>query len=414
MTTRPRTDMGVLVRDKVSSDQRALIRMTRHNVALDYLRTCIIVLVLGHHSALAYTYYARFDPKHYLLSTAPIVDTQRWRGFDLFVLFNDIFFMSLMFLLSGLFVWSSLARRGGRPFLRDRSLRLGLPFALAVTFLMPLAYYPSFRMTGADSSFIAFWWQCLSLDNWPAGPAWFIWLLLVFDFFAAALWWYVPDLSDTLGRVFPQAVWRPESFFAILLAASAIAYLPPLLVFGAGKWIALGGPFAFQAGRLLHYALYFFAGLVIGAYGVDRGPLAENGLLPRRWLRWFLAAVALDILVAALYGPLLERSSSTAPLVAQCIYGLAFVICCGTSTFGFLAVFLRFAKRHIRTFDSLRDNAYGMYLIHYVFVVWLQYALLNDSLSAVAKTAIVFVGTLVLSWGTTGGVRCIPAVAKVI
>ena len=49
--------------------------------------------------------------------------------------------MALMFLLSGLFVWPSLERKGGARFLRDRVLRLGVPFAVAAGILMPLAYY---------------------------------------------------------------------------------------------------------------------------------------------------------------------------------------------------------------------------------------------------------------------------------
>ena len=34
----------------------------------------------------------------------PIVDTQRWLGFDIFCGFQDVYLMSLMFFLSGLFV----------------------------------------------------------------------------------------------------------------------------------------------------------------------------------------------------------------------------------------------------------------------------------------------------------------------
>jgi surface polysaccharide O-acyltransferase-like enzyme len=48
--------------------------------------------------------------------------------------------------------------------------------------------------------------------------------------------------------------------------------------------------------------------------------------------------------------------------------------------------------------DSLSRNAYGIYLVHYVFVVWLQYALLNAPVFAFVKAATVFGLTLVLSW----------------
>jgi len=46
-----------------------------------------------------------------------------------------------------------------------------------------------------------------------------------------------------------------------------------------------------------------------------------------------------------------------------------------------------------------------MYLIHYVFVVWLQYALLNAHLFAFTKAGIVFGVTLVLSWAASAALR---------
>ena len=54
-----------------------------------------------------------------------IVDSAAsWKGFDIFIGFNDIYFMPLMFLISGNFVLSSIERRGRRAFVRERFLRL--------------------------------------------------------------------------------------------------------------------------------------------------------------------------------------------------------------------------------------------------------------------------------------------------
>jgi hypothetical protein len=41
-----------------------------------------------------------------------VVDAQKWTGWSLFVGFNNVFFMSLMFFLSGLFVYHRVARKG--------------------------------------------------------------------------------------------------------------------------------------------------------------------------------------------------------------------------------------------------------------------------------------------------------------
>jgi hypothetical protein len=57
------------------------------------------MLVLIHHSVIAYTYCGHTDKQSFL-------------GFDGVVLFNDSFFMAAMFFLSGLFVWPSLKRKG--------------------------------------------------------------------------------------------------------------------------------------------------------------------------------------------------------------------------------------------------------------------------------------------------------------
>jgi uncharacterized membrane protein YcfT len=91
-------------------------------IGLDHLRGFVIALVVLHHSVLAYCRYAHFDRQHYLLSTAPVVDSERWPGFDLLVLVNDSFFMPLMFLLAGLFVWPSLRRKGAAGYLPRTSL----------------------------------------------------------------------------------------------------------------------------------------------------------------------------------------------------------------------------------------------------------------------------------------------------
>ena len=110
---------------------------------LDYLRGFITVLVVAHHSSLAYTTFASFNKKAYILSTHPVVDTVRSVFLDIFEDFNDVFFMSLMFLISGIFILPALARKGPRQFTIDRFKRLFIPFAIGVTILMPLAYIPA-------------------------------------------------------------------------------------------------------------------------------------------------------------------------------------------------------------------------------------------------------------------------------
>ena len=68
-----------------------------------------------------------------------------------------------------------------------------------------------------------------------------------------------------------------------------------------------------------------------------------------------------------------------------------------------LAMCLRLMRTRHRLLDSLSDNAYGIYLLHYIFVVWLQYAWLGVGLDAIGKASIVFAGALALSWAASAG-----------
>ena len=387
----------------------------QHNLAIGYLRAFITLLVLEHHAILAYHPFAP-PPGAALNGPArwwqafPVVDSQRWAGVALLASFNDIFFMALMFFLSGLFVWKSLERKGPRRFLRDRALRLGVPFIVAAAVVAPLAYYPAYLQTGS-AGVAGFWQQWRSLGNWPAGPAWFVWVLLAFDVFAAALILIMPTWGDSLGRVTSAAARRPIVFFGLLVAVSAAAYVPLALIFNPFSWSAFG-PFTFQTSRLLNYLVYFLLGAGVGAYGLDRGLLAFDGKLARRWWTWSIAAlvafaIAVGVGLAALTTHVGSRAWGTAGR-------FTFVLSCAASSFAFLALFVRFAQTRRRTWDSLSANAYGMYLIHYAFVSWLQYALLKAQLPAIAKGSIVFTGAVLLSWGATAALRRIPVVARVI
>jgi peptidoglycan/LPS O-acetylase OafA/YrhL len=400
------------------AEEPAAVPVARNmeNLAVGSLRAFITFLVVAHHAVLAYHPFAP-PPTASLVAQPrwweafPVVDADRWTGFSLFVGFNDNFFMALMFFLSGLFVWGSLRRKGAGAFVRDRAFRLGLPFVVAAGLIAPLAYFPAYLTTGAAPSLSGFWQQWKSLGEWPAGPAWFLWVLLAFDALAAALFAVMPRWGESLGRLTAGAARRPARFFGLLVAASALAYIPMVLAFGPLRWSSFG-PFYVQTSRVFHYAVYFLAGVAVGAYGIERGLLAPDGRLAQRWRSWMSAAFAtfaigIVVLLLALKSPATPRLWGT-------IGGVIFALACASASFFSLAVFMRFARVQGRLFASLRANAYGIYLVHYVFVSWVQYALLRTALPALAKGLLATFGALALSWATTALLRRIPAVARVL
>ena len=166
------------------------------------------------------------------------------------------------------------------------------------------------------------------------------------------------------------------------------------------KW----GPFIFQTSRIFLYMVYFLAGVFLGAYGIERTLLVPRSMLAQRWVIWVVVALAAFLIAIVTY----------ASKTSQIVIVFTYILSCAASSFAFLAIFLRFARMRRRIFDSLSSNGYGIYVIHYVVVSWLLYALLKAPLSAIAKGSIVFICALALCWGTIAIVRRIPAVARVI
>ena len=158
---------------------------------------------------------------------------------------------------------------------------------------------------------------------------------------------------------------------------SALAYAPLALAFSPWHWSAFG-PFSLQLCRPAHYLVYFFAGLALGGYGFERGLLAADGALSRNWPIW-LAAALLSFAVWAGFMSLTFPDWDKAAIAARLAASLAFPVACAAGGLFLLAACLRFAADlRLRIVDSLSANAYSMYLLHYVFVVWLQYALLDE------------------------------------
>ena len=392
----------------------------KYNSAVGYLRAFIVALVVAHHTALAYHQYAPPPPASLLAqprwwTAFPIVDPHKWSGATLLVGFNDIFFMALMFFLSGLFVWQGLAKKGAPTFLRDRLLRLGLPFLVAAGVLAPLAYYPTYLQTSSHTDIAGYWHQWFALGYWPAGPAWFIWVLLAFDCIAAFLFLRAPQWGVKLGALTTRLARRPIVFFAALVAITAIVYLPMAHYFSSMAWIAIG-PFFFQTSRILLYFVYFLTGVGLGAagmnQGLNQGLLAPGGKLARAW-PWWTAGALLSFAVATGLALAEVTGWSKSPALSVAA-DAGFLVSCAATSLAFLAIFLRFAQTRSAVRDSLAANSYAIYLIHYGFVSWLQYALLPASIPGVVKFFIVFPGAFFLSWATSATLRRIPAVARII
>jgi len=374
------------------------------NFALDRARTFLTLVVLLHHSVIPYTYFGHTDPKAFV-------------GFDMIVLATDSFFMAMFFFLSGLFVWPGLGRKSPLVFLRERLLRLGLPFAIAAVTVIPVAYYALALQGHQDITFAAFWWKMVTAGPWPSGPLWFVWVLLVFDLSASLLYRVSATLLAPINRLSLRGHDRPADFFLFLLIVTAVLYVPARVYFGPNRWFDFFGPFSVQASRILLYAAYFYIGAGIGAANFERGVLAADGRLAKSgWWGWVgLTLIPYALLWGLIY---IKREILGNPPVQpdwyEAFYGLFFAAFSAAILFAILAYFLKFKQSGWSILDPMQPAAYGMFLVHYPIALWLAYWLFDFDLPAIVKAAIVFVLTVILSWGATEALRRIPGANRVL
>jgi len=371
----------------------------RRDLAIDYLRAAVTVLVVAHHAALAYCSFSAYDAAHYTWSTSPVVDAARWPALDYLVAWNDLWFMAMLFLLSGLFVPASLRHKGVARFLKDRGRRLGIPFVVAVVVLMPLAYYPSWRLSD-DAGGGDFLRRFFTVDGWPVGPPWFLWLLLAFCGIAALAWTASTRLRDARG-------WRlrsPAALAGVLIATAVVATVLPRLWIDPAAWGSLGGPFDVQVARIPLYFAYFALGVAFGG-NADTPPFSAANL--RAWPLWVLIAPLAFYAHWRLSGASL--ASTLGQPAATVSLGAVFGLCCAATCLAALGIARAAFTSAWRPADSFSANAYGVYILHYPLVVWMQYALLDVQWPAALKSAATFAVALGASWAAIAALRRTPA-----
>ncbi len=365
------------------------------DVASDSLRTFVIVLVVALHAALAYASFSVYNPLRWVEATAPVVDASRWPLLDPFILFCDTFAMPLLFLVSGCFAITGLEHKGSKRFFLARLRRLGIPFIITAIFVAPLAFLPGYLRALPKSS-TPYLIRFYTSDGWPVGASWFLWVLLALNGILTLVHRFAPATLTRLRR-------QPTTF--VIWLVSVVSFLPFRLIGSQYYWWTSLGPFDVEPVRLGLYFAYFLLGVALGTGEGWRKPG-----WPKHWGYWFVAGV----LSFWAYSVLNDGTVRFPGLVTQALLAVTWATSCAGASLGLLGAFRTFARRRHAIVDSLNANSFGIYLIHYPVVHWIQFALLFVSWPAWIKFGMAFSGGVGLSWGISGLIRRIPGVRRML
>jgi peptidoglycan/LPS O-acetylase OafA/YrhL len=357
---------------------------------LDNLRVLLTVLVVLFHVALTYGnlpiwYYHEpaGDPSGVAL--------------DLFVVVVQMFFMGGFFLISGYFAPGSYDRRGGRRFVRNRLLRLGVPLLVYLLVLRPMVNFGGLAMMRATYDPALPYWRYYLL-SWDPGPLWFVEVLLAFALVYALL-------RRLRGPVAPadepaRAPGTPAiAAFVAVLGLATFAWR--LLVPNGTYWPIVGLP---SPAYLPQYVLLF----AVGAMAYRRGWLTA---MPRRAgaLGLVAAGVALVALAVAGFAP--GQAAGTSLLLmaafAEAVFATGILV-------GLLMLFRERWNRQGASGRFLAAHAYAVYIVHPLVLVALGYAF--AWLDAPAAVKFLLVGTLAvpLCWLAAALVRSLPRADRVL
>jgi fucose 4-O-acetylase-like acetyltransferase len=362
----------------------------RHH--LDAIRVSAILLLIPYHAA-------RYLQKG--SGDARVVDAVVW--------FIHTWHMPLFFAISGFLAASALRRSTAARQLRSRFRRLGLPLAVGMLTVVPLA---NFLVIGAA----AVWPRNEALPpkreldlanvfSFTPRHLWFIAYLLMISVLAIGVWLAIqraPGLGAAINRGFRNLV---RSWWAVPVLAAISA---TILITKTG-WVAGGSASnsLIPAPTLFAYYSFFF---VFGWLLSAQGNLVEE-LKRGAWLR-LGAGVLIAVPAFLLFYDNGDFTGNvgTPGILAEIDelrpYGLFTVgLVCWLTLFGIWGVLARYVRKESRVLRYLADASFWIYLVHIPFLVALQSTLSETGLAVPARYALTVGGTLALALGTYALIR---------
>ena len=372
---------------------------------IDNLRILLVILVILHH--LAITYGAEGAWNYHEGQADAITYTM----LTLFVAINEAFFMGFYFLIAAYFVPPSLERKGGRQFLKERFLRLGVPFAFQLLILAPLLSYAlGITVWGFNGSFWAYVGEYLeSYELLDTGPLWFVEALLIFSLLYTLWWWLAKPRTHKAG--FQSTV--PGN-----VAVAVFALIVGLASFVVRIWLPVGWSFAPLGFQFPHFPQYI--GLfAVGIIAYQRGWLAAISADQARGRQWGWVVVFLIILAPILFvaGGALDGDTAAfrGGIHWQALtYALWEQFLCVGMVISLLVWFRRRFDYQGKLARAMSTSAYAVYVFHASVVILVAIGLRSLELYPLLKFALAALISLPACFIVGELVRRLPLAQRIL
>lgn len=352
--------------------------------ALDSLRAILMLLGIFLHTSLTYTITPHGD-------IWPIKDpTTTHIFYDFIVLFIHSFRMPIFFLLAGFFGALLYYERSPFTMVKNRALRIVLPFVIFLIILSPvitfLMGYISLLFSGAENALVN------ALEIFSSEYAfipqstfhlWFLYYLILITGFTVVLAMLIKYFKSfafltqkSFSWIFQRPILRVLFFSGLLffllsalgtsMVESSITLIPELRTF-----------------------VYFFFFYLLGWLTYK-----SKQHLPRL-LEFDWACTITAILLVVIKGVMIDELGLAHDSDAKILTLLsAFTVC--LFTFGIMGLFLRHANKHSKRMRYISDASYWVYLIHLPIVAFVPACIWELKIPSLLKYCIVVLITMLI------------------
>ncbi len=290
---------------------------------------------------------------------------------------GGMFGMALFFVIAGMFTPSSLARKGLRRFLTDRTVRLGIPMAFFMIVLSPIVEYADPENAGWTQGFWRF-----AVEVWSEivpGPTWFLGVLLA--------------LSAAYALI--RTV-RPSAAVASSPVRASCLVLAGGIVCVASYLVRIEAPIGVEYWHLnLAQAPAWVVGFTLGVLGGEHGwfehlsPAMTRGLFRAAWAA--VAGTAVFVGAASATGAdinLFFGGGAWQSFVVTAFEGVLAI----SMSLWLIDVFRRRVNHQGRLGRALGRAAFAAFVVHQVVLV--ELVLVTHNVAWPPEAEYLFVGVL--------------------
>jgi hypothetical protein len=332
--------------------------------------------------------------------------------FDCTVLIIDVFAMPVLFFIAGYFALPDIRKKGTAVFLKGKFIRLGIPWLIGVTFLVPIiSYIYQYKHLGGQPllSYGHFWinWIKTASDfhtgyryasdivNFGHSVYWFISLLLFFFIVFGLIYTLKKRLLPSVpiqektqsGKTMLLVMLLVGILCVFIFRLNAIIPVPY-----PDPWVYIVNILQFQSWRLPVYIIYF----ALGIYAFSRNWFVKDNNFPGHPLLWMSICIILCFGYVVNLNNLIANQTNIKFII---IYVWLFSFLRMTFLILFMSVAVRYWNRPHKINETLAANSYNIYLVHLPLVIVLQLLLFNlMGIPSLLKFGIVFSLSFLISY----------------